>query len=107
MGYGGRKTLMGFGGRDPHAPPNPSQGLPKGTLRRAGIHSPAVRIAYITHYAELYGANRSMLDLLLELRRRGEVTPFVLLPREGPLTEKLAAEHVPFAVIPWQPWMSD
>lgn len=66
-----------------------------------------MRIAYITHYAELYGANRSMLDLLLELRRRGEVEPFVLLPRAGALTEKLAAEGVLFAVIPWQPWMSE
>ena len=66
-----------------------------------------MRIAYITHYAELYGANRSMLDLLLELRQRGEVDPVVLLPREGPLTATLAAAQVPFAVIPWQPWMSD
>jgi glycosyltransferase involved in cell wall biosynthesis len=66
-----------------------------------------MRIAYLTHYAELYGANRSLLDLLLELRKRGDVEPFVLLPREGPLTERLKTEGVPFAVIPWHPWMSD
>lgn len=66
-----------------------------------------MRIAYLTHYAELYGANRSLLDLLLELKQRGEVEPFVLLPREGPLTEKLNAENAPFAIVPWQPWMSE
>lgn len=66
-----------------------------------------MRIAYLTHYAELYGANRSLLDLMLELRSRGEVEPFVLLPREGPITERLQAEKIPFQVIPWEPWMSD
>lgn len=66
-----------------------------------------MRIAYLTHYAELYGANRSLLDLVLELRRRGEVEPLVLLPREGPLTERLAAEKIPFRVAPWRPWMSE
>jgi glycosyltransferase involved in cell wall biosynthesis len=66
-----------------------------------------MRIAYVTHYPELYGANRSLLDLMLELRRRGEVEPHVLLPREGPLSDRLAAEGIAFAVIPWQPWMSE
>lgn len=36
-----------------------------------------MRIAYLNHYAERYGANRS----LLELRCRGEVEPHVLVPR--------------------------
>ncbi len=66
-----------------------------------------MRIAYVTHYPELYGANRSLLDLMLELRRRGEVVPFVLLPREGPLSERLASEGITHAIIPWQPWMSE
>ncbi len=66
-----------------------------------------MRIAYVTHYPELYGANRSLLDLMLELRRRGEVEPHVLLPREGPLSERLAAEGITHAVISWQPWMSE
>src|SRR6187551_1318652 len=42
----------------------------------------AMRIAYLTHYTELYGANRSLLDLVLELRARGEVEPLVITPRE-------------------------
>jgi glycosyltransferase involved in cell wall biosynthesis len=66
-----------------------------------------VRIAYITHYAELYGANRSLLDLMLELRRQGAVVPHVLLPKEGPLSERLTTEGIPHRVVGWQPWMSE
>ncbi len=66
-----------------------------------------VRIAYLTHYAELLGANRSMLDLVLEARRRGTVDPLVVVPREGPLTARLDAEGVRWTVVPFQPWMSE
>ena len=59
-----------------------------------------MRVAHLTHYAELYGANRSLLDLVLELRQRGEVEPHVLMPREGPLSERLRKEGVPVRVLP-------
>ena len=67
----------------------------------------AVRITYVTHYPELYGANRSLLDLMRELRERGEVQPHVLLPRDGALAEVLAQEKIPFRVVPFEPWMSE
>jgi len=66
-----------------------------------------MRVAYITHYADLYGANRSLLDLVRQLKRSGTVEPFILLPQEGRLSEILALEEIPFAVVPFQPWMSD
>lgn len=66
-----------------------------------------MRIAYITHYADLYGANRSLLDLVLELRARGEVAPAVLLPTPGPLADRLAAEGIDHAIVPWSPWMTE
>ena len=66
-----------------------------------------LRIAYITHYAELFGANRSMLDLVMEARRRGAVEPMVILPREGPLSAQLQRQGIPFKVFPFQPWMSE
>jgi glycosyltransferase involved in cell wall biosynthesis len=69
--------------------------------------SPPVRITWITHYAELYGANRSMLDLMLELKRTGRVLPSVILPREGALCEQLQAAAIPFRVVPFLPWMSE
>lgn len=66
-----------------------------------------MRVAYLTHYTELYGANRSLLDLMLQLRDRGLVEPHVLLPREGELTDVLRRENIPFAVVPWQPWFTE
>ena len=69
--------------------------------------APRMRIAYLTHYAELYGANRSLLDLMCALRDAGAVEPYVLLPREGPLTERLSAEGITWRTVPWQPWMSE
>lgn len=67
----------------------------------------APRVAFITHYTEMLGANRSMMDLVLELRARDAADPVAILPREGPLADRLAKEHVPFQVFPFQPWMSE
>ena len=67
----------------------------------------ALRVAYLSHYAELYGANRSLIDLVLELRARREVEPLVIAPREGPLLELLRGEQVECAVFPFEPWMSE
>jgi glycosyltransferase involved in cell wall biosynthesis len=66
----------------------------------------ALRVTYITHYAQLYGANRSLLGLIGELRRRGVVEPHVLLPEPGPLVAELQKQDVPFEVIGFRPWMT-
>lgn len=66
-----------------------------------------MRVTWITHYTKLYGANRSMLDLVLELRRMGAVEPSVIAPAEGPITEALQAERIPWTVVPLRPWMSE
>jgi glycosyltransferase involved in cell wall biosynthesis len=66
-----------------------------------------MRVLFITHYSELYGANRSLLELVLEVRDRGGVQPHVLLPREGELASLLRRQAIPTAVIPFEPWMSE
>lgn len=66
-----------------------------------------MRVAYLTHYTELYGANRSLIDLVLELRARGEVEPLVIAPREGALLEFLRDEGIACTVFSFQPWMSE
>jgi glycosyltransferase involved in cell wall biosynthesis len=64
-----------------------------------------MKVAYLTHYAELYGANRCMMDLLLQAREAHGVEPHVLLATDGPLTAELERHGIPHAVIPWQPWV--
>lgn len=66
-----------------------------------------MRLATFTHYAELYGANRSLLEVLLELRALGVVEPLVVVPKDGPLTARLVEEGVPFIIAPFEPWMSE
>lgn len=68
--------------------------------------SAMIRVAYITHYAELYGANRSLLELIGELQRRAEVEPHVLLPLDGPLVQELQRMSVPYRIIPFETRMA-
>ena len=63
------------------------------------------RVAFLTHYAELYGANRSLLGLVDGLARHG-VRPHVILPEPGDLLDALAARNVPAAVLPFDWWVS-
>ena len=64
-----------------------------------------MRVAYFSHYVELYGANRSLVDLVVEVRKCGTVDPVVYIPAEGPLTRCLATLGIPTVVIAWHPWM--
>lgn len=65
----------------------------------------SVRVLYLTHYAELYGANRSLLDLVRAGRDRGAVEPFVVLAYDGPLRVELERAGIPHAIVPFVPWM--
>ncbi|MBL7950713.1 MAG: glycosyltransferase family 4 protein [Flavobacteriales bacterium] len=65
-----------------------------------------MRVIHITHYADLYGANRSLLDLLDAFQSNGSVIPTVLLPAEGPMCEALRTRGLPFSIIPFRPWMT-
>ena len=67
--------------------------------------TPARRVAFITHYAELYGANLSLLNLLEGLGRYG-VRPHVIAPEPGDLLPELARRGIPAAVLPFEWWVS-
>lgn len=64
-----------------------------------------MRVAYFTHYAHLFGANRALLELMTGLRERHGVDPHVLLPMEGPFLEALGSHGVPYTVVPFGMWM--
>src|SRR5579883_406184 len=64
-----------------------------------------LRVAFITHYTELYGANRSLLNLIAGLTRYG-VVPHVICPESGELLGELQARNVPTAVVPFEWWVS-
>lgn len=64
-----------------------------------------MRVGFVTHYAALYGANRSLLNLIDGLRAHG-VESCVVMPEEGDLARELSARKVPFASMPLQWWVS-
>ena len=64
-----------------------------------------MRVAFITHYTSLYGANRSLLNLIDGLSKY-EVSAYVVSPGEGELTKVLQNRGVPVAIMPIQLWMS-
>lgn len=59
-------------------------------------------VLYFTHYAELYGANRSLLALAETLQSQGDIRPLILLPCQGPFTEVLASKQIPFVIAPFE-----
>lgn len=64
-----------------------------------------MRTAFVTHYSKLYGANRSLLCLLEGLKPYG-VQPYVLAPKQGPITVELSRRNIPFYTIPFKRWMT-
>lgn len=64
-----------------------------------------LRALYLTHYAELYGANRSLVELVVAARATGKVDPFVVLACDGPLRTELLHLGIAHAVVPFTSWM--
>lgn len=67
--------------------------------------SEPIRVTFFTHYAELYGANLSLLALIDGLRSHG-VQARVVGPDPGDLIDALTARGVPAAVLPFEWWVS-
>jgi glycosyltransferase involved in cell wall biosynthesis len=74
-------------------------------LPQAETGVPGPRVAFITHYTELYGANLSLLNLIDGLGQYG-VHAHVICPEGGDLLGVLARRGVPAAVLPFEWWVS-
>lgn len=59
------------------------------------------RIIFITHYAELYGANRSLLNLIEGLSSLGCSDVCVILPCDGPMVNELNRRQISYHLIPF------
>lgn len=64
-----------------------------------------MNVVFITHYTALYGANRSLLNLIDGLKEYN-VESFVLCPSEGEITKALEKRNISFYVFLFRPWMS-
>jgi glycosyltransferase involved in cell wall biosynthesis len=65
-----------------------------------------IKILYISHSAELYGAEQCLL-LLLDNLDKDRFSPVVVLPKDGPLKQKLVDISIPVEIIPSiRSWLS-
>jgi glycosyltransferase involved in cell wall biosynthesis len=62
-----------------------------------------LKICFVAHSAEKYGAERSLLETIEAFNSSG-VDCFVLFPKKGPLLDYIEAMMVPYAVIPYKRW---
>lgn len=67
--------------------------------------TPNLRITFITHYTELYGANLSLLNLIDGLAKYG-AKAHVIAPDPGDLLGALATRGVPAERLPFEWWVS-
>lgn len=61
-----------------------------------------MKVCYVTHMPNLYGASQSLLDLLDGLSGT-EIEPYVLLGGHGPMADELKKRGIFFKVIPYAP----
>jgi glycosyltransferase involved in cell wall biosynthesis len=62
-----------------------------------------LKLAFITHYSNLYGANRSLLDLIDGLSKLG-IKSLVISPKFGDLNEELMRRKIPFIIYKFNSW---
>ena len=63
-------------------------------------------VLFVTHYSGFYGANKSLLTLMVLLRERYGINPIVLLPSEGQMCEALKHEGIPYNVSHYYWWVN-
>lgn len=61
---------------------------------------------FVTHYAGFYGANKSMLTLILMLREKYGIQPLVLLPSEGQMCRELKKGCIKYFVSHYYWWVN-
>lgn len=63
-----------------------------------------IKILFFTHYSGLYGANRSLIDIIEGLRTFG-VLGTVVIPHKGELENLLKEKNIPFVIHHFMPWI--
>lgn len=63
-------------------------------------------ILFIAHYSGFYGANKSLLKLMVLLRDKYGVNPIVLLPSAGQMCDELDRVGIPYYVSHYYWWVN-
>ena len=63
------------------------------------------KVLFVSHSSGLYGAERSLLTLVSNLKKTGQITPIVLLPDKGPLAHLIRDAGVSIIIRPYFHWI--
>ena len=66
----------------------------------------SLKVIYVTHYGGFYGANKSLLQLILELRENHGVLPLVLMPLGGKFVAQLEKHGIEYRIIKHYNWLN-
>ena len=62
-------------------------------------------ILFITHYSNLYGANKSLINLIDGLTKY-DIDPYVVIPGEGKIEKSLTERRIKYKILPVPGWIS-
>ena len=65
-----------------------------------------VRVLLLTHYDNMYGANKALLKLVLKMHASGRYEPTVVIPAKGSFTDILDKEGISYFVCPITQWQA-
>lgn len=63
-----------------------------------------MKVLFLTHYDNMYGANVALYKLLLRLKKDCGIAPLVAIPAEGVFTQRLKEEGIPYYICPMTQW---
>ncbi|APG59112.1 glycosyltransferase family 4 protein [Christiangramia salexigens] len=63
-----------------------------------------MKILFYVHSSTLYGANRSLIELILGLRDKENTITHVIVPSDGPIVSELQKFQIEYSVIPHYNW---
>ena len=63
-----------------------------------------MKIVFFTHYSELYGANKSLINLIEGLISLYTIQPLVVIPKEGAISSVLKEKNIPYIVVKFYLW---
>ncbi len=66
-----------------------------------------MKVLFLTHYGDRYGANLSMIRLMQNLQTDYGVEPIVILPKKGEIEKILQKIKVPYYKVHYLKWMYD
>lgn len=55
-----------------------------------------MKVLFVTHYADLYGANLSLLGLMISLKKNYSIEPIVLINRKGEFIKELERNNIKY-----------